>query len=119
MWRLIAMAWSLAKVSTVWPCVASSRIAGRPRRGQRVTCRQGVGGTTKRKRVAARTLRGDIWEVRADGNRVIHRVLFAPEGRRGLVLLALAGFTKKTPRTTTALIALAEQRLADWRARGR
>lgn len=69
--------------------------------------------------VAARKLRGDIWEVRADGNRVTHGVVFAPEGRRGLVLLALAGFTKKTPRTPPDLIALAERRLADWRARGR
>src|SRR5450759_3475490 len=68
---------------------------------------------------AARKLRGDIWEVRADGNRVIHRVLFSPEGRRGLVLLALAGFTKKTPKTPPDLIALAEQRLTDWRSRGR
>ena len=66
---------------------------------------------------AARKLRGDIWEVRADGNRVIHRVLFAPEGRRGLVLLALAGFTKKTPKTPPDVIALAERRLADWRSR--
>jgi phage-related protein len=69
--------------------------------------------------VAARKLRGDIWEVRADGNRVIHRVLFSQEGRRGLVLLALAGFTKKTPRTPPDLIALAEKRLTDWRSRGR
>jgi phage-related protein len=66
---------------------------------------------------AARRLRGDIWEVRADGNRVIHRILFAPEGRRGLVLLALAGFTKKTPKTPPDLIALAERRLADGRSR--
>jgi phage-related protein len=68
---------------------------------------------------AARKLRGDIWEVRADGNRVIHRVLFSTEGRRGVVLLALAGFTKKTPKTPPDLITLAEQRLADWRARGK
>lgn len=27
--------------------------------------------------VTARKLRGDIWEVRADGNRAIHRVLFS------------------------------------------
>ena len=68
---------------------------------------------------AARKVRGDIWEVRADGNRVIHRVLFAPEGHRGLVLLALAGFTKKTPKTPPDVIALAQQRLADWRSRRR
>lgn len=66
---------------------------------------------------AARKLRGDIWEVRADGNRVIHRVLFAPEGQRSFILLALVGFTKKTQRTPPDVIALAEQRLADWRSR--
>jgi phage-related protein len=68
---------------------------------------------------AARKLRGDIWEVRADGYRVIHRVLFAQEGRRSLILLALVGFTKKTQRTPPDVIVLAEQRLADWRSRGR
>ena len=67
----------------------------------------------------ARKLRGAISEVRADGDRVIHRVLFSPEGRRGLVLLALPGFTKKTPKTPPDLIALAERRLSDWRSRGR
>jgi len=67
---------------------------------------------------AARKLRNEIWEVRADGNRVIHRILFAQEGRRGFVLLALVGFTKKTQRTPPDVILLAEQRLADWRSRG-
>ena len=42
-----------------------------------------------------------------------------PDRVRGLVLLALAGFTKKTPKTPPDLIALAEQRLADWRSRRR
>jgi phage-related protein len=68
---------------------------------------------------AARKLRGDIWEVRADGNRLIHRVLFAQEGQRSYILLALVGFTKKTQRTPPDVIALAEQRLADWRSRAR
>lgn len=68
---------------------------------------------------AARKLRGEIWEVRADGNRVIHRVLFAREGRRSFILLALVGFAKKTQRTPPDVILLAEQRLADWRSRGR
>lgn len=47
----------------------------------------------------ARRLDGDIWEVRADGNRVIYRVLFAEEGNRGRVLLALDAFEKKTQKT--------------------
>jgi phage-related protein len=67
---------------------------------------------------AARKLRGEIWEVRAEGNHVIHRVLFASDGRRGFILLALVGFTKKTQRTPLDVILLAEQRLADWRSRG-
>jgi hypothetical protein len=41
--------------------------------------------------VAARHLEGDIWAVRVDGERVIYRVLFADEGARGRVLLALEG----------------------------
>lgn len=68
---------------------------------------------------AARHLRGDIWEVRASGDRQAFRVLFAPEGRRGQVLLALDGFSKKTRRTPPPKIRLAERRLADWRSRGR
>lgn len=45
---------------------------------------------------AARKLRGDIWEVRVDGDHRSFRVLFAPEGRYGQVLLALLAFPKTT-----------------------
>ncbi|MCA1695904.1 MAG: hypothetical protein LC749_14900, partial [Actinobacteria bacterium] len=38
---------------------------------------------------AARHLRGDVYEVRADGDRQAYRLLFATEGRQGQVLLAL------------------------------
>lgn len=68
---------------------------------------------------AARHLRADIYEVRADGARVTYRILFAPEGRRGQVLLALEAFGKKTQKTPPQAISLAERRLRDWRARGR
>ena len=68
--------------------------------------------------VAARHLDGDIWEVRVDGDRVIYRILFAEEGARGRVLLALEGFKKKTQKTPLATIQLAKRRLADWRRRG-
>ena len=68
--------------------------------------------------VAARHLEGDIWEVRVDGDRVIYRVLFAEEGSRGRVLLALEGFKKKTQKTPRATIELAKRRLSDWRRRG-
>lgn len=45
---------------------------------------------------AARHLMGEIYEVRADGDRQTYRILFAPEGRRSQVFLALEGFSKKT-----------------------
>lgn len=67
--------------------------------------------------VAARHLRGDIYEVRAEGRRATFRVLFAPEGPHGRVLLALEAFSKKTERTPTHMISLADRRLADWRSR--
>jgi phage-related protein len=66
----------------------------------------------------ARHLRGDIYEVRADGDKQTFRILFAGEGRRGQVLLALEGFSKKTRRTPLAALDLAERRLDDWRRRG-
>ncbi len=43
---------------------------------------------------AARHLRGDIYEVRSAGDRVAYRILFATEGARGQVLLALEDFRK-------------------------
>ncbi len=67
---------------------------------------------------AARHLEGDIWEVRVGGDRVIYRILFAEEGRRGQVLLALEGFNKKTQRTPPSIVKLARTRPADWRRRG-
>lgn len=67
---------------------------------------------------SARHLDGDIWEVRADGDRVIYRILFATEGSRGQILLSLEGLNKKTTRTPPSTIELAKTRLADWRRRG-
>ncbi len=66
---------------------------------------------------AARHLRGDIYEVRAEGARQAFRVLFATEGGRGRILLSLEGFSKKTRKTPPEKLRLAERRLADWRAR--
>jgi phage-related protein len=66
----------------------------------------------------ARRLRGEIYEVRADGDRQTFRVLFAPEGRSGQVLLSLDGFSKKTQKTPLEKIRLVQRRLADWRRRG-
>ena len=66
----------------------------------------------------ARHVRQDIYEVRAFYNTKAYRILFACEGRFHHVLLALAGFQKKTQQTPRAHLKLAEQRLADWRRRG-
>jgi phage-related protein len=68
---------------------------------------------------AARHVHGDIYEVRAEGQDAAFRVLFAQEGKKGRILLALEGFAKKTKKTPPRLILLAERRLADWRSRGR
>ena len=68
--------------------------------------------------VLARHLRGEIYEVRADGDRQTFRILFAPEGQRSQILLALDGFSKKAQKTPPEKIQLAESRLADWRRRG-
>jgi phage-related protein len=68
--------------------------------------------------IAARHLRGDIYEVRAGGDRQSFRILFAQEGEQGQVLLLLSGFSKKTQKTPPDEITLAEKRLRDWRERG-
>ncbi|MEN9799300.1 MAG: Phage derived protein Gp49-like [Pseudomonadota bacterium] len=67
----------------------------------------------------ARHLRGEVYEVRAEGRTRSFRILFATEGRRGQVLLGLSAFVKKSQRTPPREIELAELRLADWRRRRR
>jgi phage-related protein len=64
-------------------------------------------------------LRGEIWQVEIDGKRVIYRLLFAEEGRFSQVLLALEIVNKKWQSAKSRHIAVAERRLAHWRARGR
>jgi phage-related protein len=66
---------------------------------------------------AARHLRGDIYEVRAESATRSFRILFATEGRFSQVLLAVGAFSKKSQRTPPRQLALAEARLADWRRR--
>lgn len=68
---------------------------------------------------ASRHLRGEIYEVRVSTSTRLFRVLFASEGARSQILLSLTAFTKKTQRTPAAQIDLAEERLADWRSRGK
>lgn len=67
----------------------------------------------------ARHVRQDIYEVRAFYNTKAYRILFACEGRFHHVLLALEGFHKKTQQTPRVHLKRAEQRLADWRRRGK
>jgi phage-related protein len=67
----------------------------------------------------ARHVRQSIYEVRATYDTKAYRILFACEGRFHHVMLALNGFQKKTQQTPQAHIKLAEQRLTDWRRRGK
>ena len=67
----------------------------------------------------ARHVRQGIYEVRATYDTKAYRILFPCEGRFQHVLLALNGFQKKTQQTPRTHIKLAEQRLADWRRRGK
>ena len=78
----------------------------------------GMAEVRERGLAAARHLDGGIWEVHVDGDRVIYRILFAEEGTRGRILLALEGFKKKTQKTPPATVRLAKRRLSDWRRRG-
>lgn len=65
----------------------------------------------------ARHVRGDIYEVRAVGDGTAYRILFATEGRRAQILLALEAFAKTSQKTPPRIIQLAERRLRDWRSR--
>lgn len=67
---------------------------------------------------AARHLRREIYEVRAEGKDESYRILFAQQGRRGQILLALVPLSKKTQTTPARFIDLAENRLRDWIERG-
>ena len=69
-------------------------------------------------RAAARHLRGPLFEVRANGLDESYRLIFAQEGRRGRILLALVIISKKSQKTPENALRLAERRLADWRTRG-
>ena len=79
----------------------------------------GMRDVKQRGLVAARHLRGDIYEVRADASNRSFRLLFACEGRYSQLLLALSAYEKRTQKAPTQEIALAEKRLADWRERGK
>lgn len=67
---------------------------------------------------AARHLLEDLWEARIDGHGVTHRILFTEEGSKARILLAIDGFSKKTPKTPVRIIKLALKRRDEWRSRG-
>lgn len=48
---------------------------------------------------SARHLQGKIYEVRANGPRVIYRILFAAQGSRSQIFLSLVALRKKTQKT--------------------
>jgi len=68
---------------------------------------------------AARHLRGEIYEVRAEGMSNSIRLLFANEGKKGRILLALTVYEKRRQKALASEMRLAERRLADWRRRGK
>ncbi|CAN5924987.1 hypothetical protein BH11MYX4_BH11MYX4_01150 [soil metagenome] len=78
----------------------------------------GMKEVAERGLVAAKHLRGDIYEVRADAATRSFRVLFSTEGRYSQVLLSLSAFGKRTQKTPPRELELAEGRLRDWRTRG-
>lgn len=70
------------------------------------------------KAAAGKKLRGEVWEVEADGeHHVTYRLLFAEDGHDGQMLIGVVFLNKKTQKTPPKYIDLAEKRLADWRAR--
>ncbi len=64
-----------------------------------------------------RHLRDDVYEVRAQGGRASYRILFANEGAKGRILLALHAFSKQSQKTPAHELELALRRLRDWRSR--
>jgi hypothetical protein len=78
----------------------------------------GMKDVVERGLAAARHLRHDIYEVRADAASRSFRLLFAAGGKRSQVLLSLSVFEKRTQKTPPRELDVAESRLEDWRTRG-
>lgn len=78
----------------------------------------GMKDVVKRGLAAAKHLRGDIYEVRADAATRSFRVLFSTEGRYSQVLFSLSAFEKRTQKTPPRELELALNRLREWRTRG-
>jgi phage-related protein len=67
----------------------------------------------------ARHVEGEIYELKAEGNRQTFRILFAQEGEHDQVLLSLEAFSKKQQKLPRTKVELAKRRLRDWRSRSR
>lgn len=76
----------------------------------------GMRNVRERGTAAARHLRGDVYEIRADAATRSFRLLFSCEGKYSQVLLSLSIYEKRTQRAPTQEIELAEKRLKEWRA---
>ena len=79
----------------------------------------GMRDVRERGTAAARHLRGEIYEVRADAATRSFRLLFSCEGKYSQVLLSLSIFEKRTQKAPTHEIELAEKRLRNWRSRAK
>jgi phage-related protein len=78
----------------------------------------GMKDVVERGLAVAKHLRGDVYEVRADASSRSFRLLFSAEGSYSQVLLSLSVFEKRTQKTPSRELDLAETRLRDWRLRG-
>jgi phage-related protein len=65
---------------------------------------------------AARHIEGELYEVRASGQRSQYRILFAQDA--AYILLALDAYAKQTQKMPAHIKDRALARLRDWRARG-
>jgi phage-related protein len=78
----------------------------------------GMKDVVERGLIAARHLRGAIYELRADAPTRSFRLLFSAEGSYSQVLLSLSVFEKRTQKTPRRELELADGRPRDWRDRG-
>jgi phage-related protein len=79
--------------------------------GERAEIASAMGLIAVRGLESARHLRGDVYEVRVASDGRAFRILFAAEGQRSQILLAVEAFEKKSRQTPGDISSL---RSADW-----
>jgi phage-related protein len=67
---------------------------------------------------AAKHLQKGLYQVYAETGLKSLRLIFAPEGKRGTILLAIHIYDKNTDKMPRQIVELALARLADWKQRG-